>query len=191
MRWRRSIGNQRDIANLGNLIQQKFGPNPLIIMGDASCTRSMRFHPPTKGVGLRYTLYRLGFRLLLLNEYNTSTSCPDCFSRTHSFRDRKSRRPWRRHLPPQRVHGLLECRHERCVAECNGRSKKWNRDLLAVLNFRRIWNTYVSGNDRPQDLCRGRLPMSSVLHNHTNTLERTLRGRVNTLEIRIGLEYTY
>ena len=160
MRWRRSIGSQRDFAQLGNLIREKFGPNPLIIMGDASCTRSMRFHPPTKGVGLRYTLHRLGFRLLLLNEYNTSTSCPDCFSPTYSFRDRKSRRPWRRHLPPQRVHGLLECRHERCVAECNGQSKKWNRDLLAVLNFRRIWNAYVSGNDRPQDLRRGRLSMS-------------------------------
>ena len=168
MRWRRSIGSQRDFAQLGNLIREKFGPNPLIIMGDASCTRSMRFHPPTKGVGLRYTLHRLGFRLLLLNEYNTSTSCPDCFSPTHSFRDRKSRRPWRRHLPPQRVHGLLECRHERCVAECNGQSKKWNRDLLAVLNFRRIWNAYVSGNDRPQDLRRGRLPMSMSCANVDN-----------------------
>ena len=83
MRWRTAVGNQRDGVKLGNVIRRKFGSDPLIVMGDASCTRAMRFHPPTKGVGLRYTLYRLGFRLLLLNEYNTSTSCPDCFSRTH------------------------------------------------------------------------------------------------------------
>ena len=121
-------------------------------MGDASCTRAMRFHPPMKGVGLRYTLYQLGFHLLLLNEYNTSTSCPDCFLRTHSFRNRKSRRPWRRHLPPQRVHGLLECTSEQCMAECRGSTRKWNRDLLAVLNFRRIWNGYIHGYGRPADL---------------------------------------
>jgi hypothetical protein len=46
--------------------------------------------------------------------------------------------------------GLLECTNEDCVAECNGRSKKWNRDLLAVLNFRRIWDAYMGGNDRPE-----------------------------------------
>ena len=161
MRWRTSIGNQRDIAKLGNIIRQKFGPDPLIIMGDASCTKAMHFHPPTKGVGLRYTLYRLGFRLLLLNEYNTSTSCSNCFSRTHSFRDRKSRRPWRRHLPPQRVHGLLECTSEQCIAECHGSTRKWNRDLLAVLNFCRIWNGYIHGYGRPMDL---RSREAAVLH---------------------------
>jgi len=53
---------------------------------------------------------------------------------------------------PQRVHGLLECTNEDCVAECNGRSKKWNRDLLAVLNFRRIWGAHVDGDDRPEGL---------------------------------------
>ena len=119
-------------------------------------------------IGLRYMLHKQGFHILLLNEFKTSTSCPDCFSPTYTFRDRRSRRPWRRHLPPQRVHGLLECRHEHCVAECNGQSKKWNRDLLAVLNFRRIWNAYVSGNDRPQDLCRGRLAMSMNCANVDN-----------------------
>ena len=57
------------------------GPDPLIIMGDAA----MRFHPPTKGVDLCYTLYQLGFHLLLLNKYNISTSCPDYFLQIHSF----------------------------------------------------------------------------------------------------------
>ena len=134
--------------------------NPLIVIGDASCRRASRFHAPTKGIGLRHMLHKQGFHVLFLNEFKTSTSCPSCFSPTQTFQDRRSRRPWKWHLPPQRVHGLLECRHERCVAECNGQSKKWNRDLLAMLNFQRIWNAYVSGNDRPQDLRQGTLPMS-------------------------------
>jgi len=125
----------------------------LIIMDDASCTRAMWFHPPMKGIGLHYTLYRLGFHLLLLNEYNTSTSCPDCFSWTHSFRDHKSRWPWRHHLPPQHIHGFLECASEQCMLECDGNIWKWNRDLLAVLNFRCIWHGYIHGHGRPVDLC--------------------------------------
>jgi len=51
MRWRSTIGNQRDLAKLGNLIRRKFGPDPLIIMGAVSCTRASRFHTPTKGIG--------------------------------------------------------------------------------------------------------------------------------------------
>jgi hypothetical protein len=30
--------------------------------------------------------------------------------------------------------------------------KKWNRDLLAVSNFQRIWNAYIHGRERPDDL---------------------------------------
>ena len=38
------------------------------------------------------------------------------------------------------------------MAECRGSTRKWNRDLLAVLNFRRIWNGYIHGYGRPADL---------------------------------------
>ena len=58
-RWRSSIGNQRDKALLGNLIRRQFGPNPLIILGNGS-PPTARFHAPTKGVGLRMDLLRLG-----------------------------------------------------------------------------------------------------------------------------------
>ena len=39
--------------------------------------------------------------------------------------------------------------------ECGGRSTKWNRDLMAVMNFRRIWWGHMNGLGRPMDLCRG------------------------------------
>ena len=30
--------------------------------------------------------------------------------------------------------------------------KNWNRDLLAVCNFRRVWDAYMNGRKRPDDL---------------------------------------
>src|SRR5579859_5361164 len=85
IRWRTSIGKQRDFSLLGNLIRRKLssnGSSPLIIMGDKSAQTAARFHAPTAGVGLRYQLHRLGFRVLLLDEYRTSSSCPDCQGNT-------------------------------------------------------------------------------------------------------------
>jgi hypothetical protein len=39
-----------------------------------------------------------------------------------------------------------------CTLECDGHSKKWNRDLMAVCNFRRIWDAHLNGRERPNDL---------------------------------------
>jgi hypothetical protein len=153
MRWRTSIGKQRDMMFLSNLIRRKFGQQPLIILGDKSTSRNRRFHAPTQGVGLRYQLYRLGFRVLLLDEYRTSSSCPVCFANINKrCLKRQSPRPWRRNFGEQWVHGLVECNSDTCKAECGYETKKWNRDLLAVSNFRRIWNAYINGQERPDDL---------------------------------------
>src|SRR5579859_7920107 len=51
-------------------------------MGDKSAQTAARFHTPTQGIGLQYQLYQLGFRVLLLDEYHTSSSCPDCQGNT-------------------------------------------------------------------------------------------------------------
>src|SRR5579859_3017853 len=52
IRWRTSIGKQRDFSLLGNLIRQKFSSNsgnPLIVMGDKSVQTVTHFHTPTQG----------------------------------------------------------------------------------------------------------------------------------------------
>ena len=38
------------------------------------------------------------------------------------------------------------------MAECVDQTKKWNRDLLAISKFQRIWNAYIHGRERPDDL---------------------------------------
>src|SRR5579859_433983 len=105
-------------------------------MGDKSAQTAARFHVPTQGIGLQYQLYRLGFRVLLLDEYRTSSSCPDCQGNTTRTNiKRVNPRPWERQLRAETfVHGLLECQSTQCKLECHGQWKKWNRDLMAVLS---------------------------------------------------------
>jgi len=40
------------------------------------------FHAATQGVGIRYQLHRLVFRILLLDGYRMSSLCPDCQGNT-------------------------------------------------------------------------------------------------------------
>ena len=92
--------------------------------------------------------------MLLLDEYCTSLSCPDCQSNTTRTNIKcLNPRPWQRQLRPEAfIHGLLECQSTQCKSECDGHSKTCNRDLMAVCNFRRIWDAYLNGRERPNDL---------------------------------------
>jgi len=66
--------------------------------------------------------------------------------------ERVNPRPWQRQsIPKTSVHGLLECRSRQCTLEY-GHSRKWNRDLMAVCNFRRIWDAHLNNMERPSDL---------------------------------------
>jgi len=53
------------------------------------------------------------------------------------------------------VHGLLKCQSQQCKVGCGGNDKLWNRDIVAVLNMRRIWESLERGEGRPEDLRRG------------------------------------
>ncbi|KAJ2661059.1 hypothetical protein IWW48_002614 [Coemansia sp. RSA 1200] len=57
------------------LIRRTFGLNPTLVLGDCSA-RNVRWHAPIPGVGMRRMLVKLGFRLLHIDEYLTSTMCP-------------------------------------------------------------------------------------------------------------------
>ena len=106
-------------------------------MGDKSAQTALGFHAPTQGVGFRYQLHRLGFRVLLWDESGTSSSCPDCQRNTIRTNIKRVKpRPWQRQLRAETfVHGLLECQSTQC--KCN---------------FWRIWDTYLNGRERSNDL---------------------------------------
>ena len=61
--------------------------------------------------------------------------------------------PWQHQLRVKTfIHELLERQSMQYKLECDEYSKKWNRDLMAVCNFRWIWDTYLNGRERLNDL---------------------------------------
>ena len=93
------------------------------ILGDKSAQTAIRFHAPTQGVGLRYQLHRLGFHVLLLDEYRTSSTCPDCFGNTKQTSLKQiNPHPWQRQFGESSIHGLLECESLQC------KNRLWQAD---------------------------------------------------------------
>ena len=120
-------------------------------MGDKFTQTVTHFHTPTQGVGLRYQLHRLEFDILLLDEYRTSLSCPDCQrNTTRANIQHVNPCPWKCQLHVKTfIDGLLECQSTQCKSKCDGQNKKWNRYLMAGCNFRWIWDVYlIAENDQ-------------------------------------------
>ncbi|KAJ2495936.1 hypothetical protein GGH96_006158 [Coemansia sp. RSA 1972] len=126
-----------------------------------------KFHEPIRGKGWRTLLKRAGFDVYLIDEHLTSKTCPICEERISTFHKVKNPRPWMRTKRPMvKCHGLLGCQSQTCMEffdtygdergylgkkEDNKEDEKkegekkgsvnwrlWNRDLAAVLNFRKI-----------------------------------------------------
>src|SRR5271155_2104350 len=64
-------------------VRDKFGPQRLFVMGNASARVDTPHHSPTLGIGLRLTLKRLGFKLAIVDEFRTPKCCPGCHSELH------------------------------------------------------------------------------------------------------------
>lgn len=149
------INKQRTENKLINNIKCKYGPNPTIIFGDKSAKHHMKFHPPTKGVGFVNLFRKWKFKVLLIDEFRSSCFCL-CGHRVETFMTRPSPRPWRKRAL-QTVHGLLRCTNDQCFTMKDMNSLKgrlWNRDKLAVLNFKYILENYKLHGTRPTNLSR-------------------------------------
>ncbi|KAJ1757191.1 hypothetical protein LPJ69_004504 [Coemansia sp. RSA 1752] len=66
-------------------LQDEFGPNAVIVIGDWSAPMN-RFHEPIRGKGWRMLLKRAGFEVYLIKEYLTSKTCPNCNGRLANTR---------------------------------------------------------------------------------------------------------
>ena len=62
---------------------KRFGPQRLIVVGNASARVVTAHHSPTLGIGLRLKLKRLGFKVAIVDEFRTPKSCPNCHSELH------------------------------------------------------------------------------------------------------------
>ncbi|KAJ2142613.1 hypothetical protein IW136_001905 [Coemansia sp. RSA 678] len=82
-------------------LQDEFGPNAVIVIGDWSAPMN-RFHEPIRGKGWRMLLKRAGFEVYLIKEYLTSKTCPNCNGRLSNTRDVPNPRPFQRTKRPKR-----------------------------------------------------------------------------------------
>ena len=73
---------------------RKLDENAILVFGDWSAPNA-RFHEPIQGVGTKRMLKKEGFKVLLINEFKTSSICPNCNSYLEKFKKVVNPRPFR------------------------------------------------------------------------------------------------
>ncbi|KAI8816636.1 uncharacterized protein EV422DRAFT_561506 [Fimicolochytrium jonesii] len=155
---------QKSESKLIKNMRRRYGKHFSVILGDWSdAGKTMRFQESSKTKGFRTLFARNGIPCYLLDEYRTSSVCPDCHGRVKkNIRRRLSPRPWQaRTGRMEYVHGLVGCPNPECINqdwtpfEIPGRQplrmKVHNRDVLSTKNFLSIVRSVVFGNGRRPD----------------------------------------
>ncbi|KAJ2882335.1 hypothetical protein H4R27_003519, partial [Coemansia aciculifera] len=151
------INQQQADERLKRNIILKFGEDPIMVCGNWSASM-VRNHAPIRGRSWRRKFKRLGFPTYLLDEFRTSKICPkpECNGELETFKRVKNPRPYQRQREPRvTCHGLLQCKickYEQPNGDSEAISKPrvFNRDMAAVLNFRRIVQYYIEHGDIPE-----------------------------------------
>ncbi|KAJ1666524.1 hypothetical protein IW140_004629 [Coemansia sp. RSA 1813] len=136
---------------------------PTVVLGNWSAPM-VRYHEPIRGVGLRRMLRKKGCQVYLIDEFRTSKTCPNCLTGTlKKFLKVPNPRPYQRKKRKEVLcHGLLKCTNELCMGPVEvdsvltPRSRMYNRDLAAVLNFRHIFHGLRDHGETPERFCHSR-----------------------------------
>ncbi|KAJ2503561.1 hypothetical protein GGH96_000121 [Coemansia sp. RSA 1972] len=161
------VNQQRADQLLMNRLRERFSQDAVFILGNWGAPMA-KFHEPIRGKGWRTLLKRAGFDVYLIDEYLASKTCPICEERISTFHKVRNPRPFQRSKRPMvKCHGLLGCQSQTCMEffdtyqrgylgkkedekkdEKEGEKEDekkggvkwrlWNRDLAAVLNFKKI-----------------------------------------------------
>ncbi|KAJ2396335.1 hypothetical protein GGI23_003955 [Coemansia sp. RSA 2559] len=140
---------------------------PAIVIGNWS-TPMTRFHEPIHGIGMRHMLCRHKLKVVLIDKYCTSQTCPACDGKLKKFLWVPNLHPfWAKKHPEVWCNGLLRCTSKECISwvtQNSGRKARepewvadgryWNRDTAAALNFRRIVRSLVATHTIPKPFRR-------------------------------------
>ncbi|KAL1934365.1 hypothetical protein VTP01DRAFT_6547 [Rhizomucor pusillus] len=95
---------------LAKAIRVQFGEDPVLIIRNWSARSSTmnKYHEPARGIGLLRMLRNKRFQVYLIDEFKTSSLCPDCAQALETFKMVKKPRPYRRAKIPQVIcHGCF------------------------------------------------------------------------------------
>ncbi|KAJ1890295.1 hypothetical protein LPJ81_005961, partial [Coemansia sp. IMI 209127] len=161
----RSCAFQQQLQADQRLVKSIIGgrdPKPAVILGNWSASM-VRYHEPIRGRGMRHMLKRHKLKVVLIDEYRTSKTCPACDSLIERFRKVPNPRPFRAKKRAEVwCNGLLRCTSKECIAWVTQNSSRkarepewvadgryWNRDTAAVLNFRRMVRSLIATRSIP------------------------------------------
>lgn len=102
------INKQQSDKKLANDLKKKFGKDAVLILGDWMANY-VKSHEPIREKGMRLMLRKEGFTALLINEYKTSSFCPECeIGELETFKIVKNPRTFKiQKMPTVKRHGLL------------------------------------------------------------------------------------
>ncbi|KAJ2378719.1 hypothetical protein IW150_000626 [Coemansia sp. RSA 2607] len=115
------INKKRADAYVARDIRKRFSDDTILAIGNWSAFPA-RYHPPQRGIGLRKMFRKHGFRVLLVDEFKTSSLCPACETgELKKFHYVKNPRPYRYReclasgeSTNVLCHGLVQCQNVDC-----------------------------------------------------------------------------
>ena len=145
-----------------NRFRKKFGGKDEVVLGWGDWSQGShpkRFLEPVKGVGMRKLFTRVGYEVLLVDEFRTSCTCFGCEGgECKKFKYVENPRPWMREKRPTVLrHGLLSCKN------CK---QLWNRDRNGSLNIMRCAQAARRGEERPSYMTRKFSGANRLHHPH-------------------------
>ena len=154
LKWYTYLNKNRSEQTMLDRFHNKFGsPKEVVIAyGDHSTNGiTLKNQSSSMGKGLRNLFKKRGYKLYLIDEYNTSARHYLSGDQLETFRKRKNPRPYRDDT--RKIHGLLRTKSEKS-GHSDKRSIIINRDLNASLNILLKATSIIKGKQIPDYMNR-------------------------------------
>ena len=141
-KWYAYINKKRTEDNMLNLIENKFGKDLIVIQGNWSIKKQMRNFISTPNLGIKRKL-KERFKVFNIDEFRTSC----LYHKTEEKGENLYLPDHKNKL--RKLHSVLTFKME------NTRKGCINRDYNGCINIRKLFNSYMKDEPRPQRYCRG------------------------------------
>jgi hypothetical protein len=157
------VNRVRSESKMINRFKEKFGDSKdvLIFIGDWSTQKRMRYKEPTKGKGLRDIFKKKGYKIYLVDEYNTSKKMYESGDQMERFKILKKKDKKGKTLERILVHGLIRNKLTNNIP--GAKTELMNRDLNGSLNIRHKGIYMLHGIQVPQYLSRKNKPIDKQI----------------------------